>query len=45
MKATIRFYDQFGSGRQVTVETDKNEPNAIIRKAVEMNKIKKHEAV
>lgn len=39
MKAVIKYYDQWGGKRQATVETETDEPNSILVKAMKTKKI------
>lgn len=39
MKAVIRYYDQYGGRRQATIEVERNEPNSILRTAIESKRI------
>lgn len=45
MKAVIRYYDQYGDRRQVTMNVQIDEPNAILREAVRTGRVRKFDVV
>lgn len=45
MKATIKYLNYYSQRRQVTIEVERNEPNAILQEAYRLKKINRFDYV